>query len=29
MLSAPSSGDISSEYFDHIKKINDIFYDQV
>ncbi|MBB2683520.1 hypothetical protein CPT32_18850 [Rhizobium sophoriradicis] len=29
MLSRPSSGDVGSEYFDHIKKINDIFYDQI
>ena len=29
MLSEPSSGDIGVEYFDHIKKINDIFYDQI
>ncbi|WP_434710325.1 DUF5706 domain-containing protein [Rhizobium sp. YTUHZ045] len=29
MLSNPSSGDVSTEYFDHIKKINDIFYDQI
>ncbi|PDT07260.1 MULTISPECIES: Pycsar system effector family protein [unclassified Rhizobium] len=29
MLSRPSSGDVSTEYFDHIKKINDIFYDQI
>ncbi|RFB91540.1 hypothetical protein B5K08_14580 [Rhizobium leguminosarum bv. trifolii] len=29
MLSQPSSADIGVEYFDHIKKINDIFYDQI
>lgn len=29
MPSEPSSGDIGAEYFDHIKKINDIFYDQI
>ena len=29
MLSEPSSEDIGAEYFDHIKKINDIFYDQI
>ncbi|MBB4289687.1 hypothetical protein GGE16_001727 [Rhizobium leguminosarum] len=29
MLSKPSSMDIGVEYFDHIKKINDIFYDQI
>ncbi len=27
--SSPSTEDICSEYFDHIKKINDIFYDQI
>lgn len=27
--SSPSTEDIGSEYFDHIKKINDIFYDQI
>ena len=25
----PSAVDISPEYFDHIKKINDVFYDQI
>lgn len=29
MKSDPSTEDISTEYFDHIKKINDIFYDQI
>jgi hypothetical protein len=29
MKSDPSKEDISTEYFDHIKKINDIFYDQI
>ena len=29
MNSHASTEDISAEYFDHIKKINDIFYDQV
>ncbi|QRM47269.1 Pycsar system effector family protein [Rhizobium sp. BG4] len=29
MMSDPTTGDIGSEYFDHIKKINDIFYDQI
>lgn len=27
--SSPSSEDVSVEYVDHIKKINDIFYDQI
>ena len=27
--SSPSTDDVDSEYFDHIKKINDIFYDQI
>lgn len=27
--SSPSTADIGSGYFDHIKKINDIFYDQI
>ncbi|MGO7704525.1 hypothetical protein ACC718_38235, partial [Rhizobium ruizarguesonis] len=29
MPSEPSTGDIGACYFDHIKKINDIFYDQI
>jgi hypothetical protein len=29
MESDPSTRGIGSEYFDHIKKINDIFYDQI
>ncbi len=29
LVSTPSNDDVSSEYFDHIKKINDIFYDQI
>lgn len=29
MPSEPSTGDIGAGYFDHIKKINDIFYDQI
>ncbi len=29
LSSPPTNTDISSEYFDHIKKINDIFYDQI
>lgn len=29
LSSLPSSENISSEYLDHIKKINDIFYDQI
>ena len=29
LASAASSEDVSSEYLDHIKKINDIFYDQI
>ena len=29
MVSEPSGADIDAEYFDHIKKINDIFYDQI
>lgn len=29
MMSPPSTEDIGAEYFDHIKKINDIFYDQI
>ena len=29
MVSEPSGGDIGAGYFDHIKKINDIFYDQI
>jgi hypothetical protein len=29
MRSGPSTEDIGAEYFDHIKKVNDIFYDQI
>jgi hypothetical protein len=29
MQSDPSTEDVNAEYFDHIKKINDIFYDQI
>jgi len=29
LSSPPSNVETSSEYFDHIKKINDIFYDQI
>ncbi|TCM63878.1 hypothetical protein EV291_14724 [Rhizobium sp. BK068] len=29
LFSVPSTEDVGSEYLDHIKKINDIFYDQI
>ncbi len=29
LSSSPSTEDVGSEYFDHIKKINDVFYDQI
>jgi hypothetical protein len=29
LSSSPSAEGVGSEYFDHIKKINDIFYDQI
>jgi hypothetical protein len=29
LMSSPSTEDVGTDYFDHIKKVNDIFYDQI